>query len=155
MIKSRNTRSIPASGAAAVTDRRPTLFPVVPGPDDGDDWDEAVLAARGRDHERALKCFRREAEARFAEGSYGRAAVAFRSAAAQALHGDVGWTLTEQLLRKAAETYVESTYHGELPAAARCEALRTAAICYLQVRDLDAASHCLDMARDEPALHAS
>lgn len=114
------------------------------------DWDEGTAAARSGDHERAVTHFRREAESRSAEGSHGRAAIAYRSAAVQAQNTAGGAAVRHQMMQEAAAAYAAVAHDDALPEAVTNEALRTAAMCYLQIGQLEAASHCIGEALGEP-----
>lgn len=117
---------------------------------EGDAWTEATAAARSGDHRRALSLFRREAQARVAEGSHGRAAIAYRLAALQVRGGDGSdQRLQDQLWRLAGDEYVRAAEH--LPVAGTHEALVTGATCYLQARELKMAATCIDRARGHDA----
>lgn len=111
------------------------------------DWDEGIAAARSGDHERALVHFRREASLRSVQGSHGRAAIAFRAAAVEAQKDPTTVALREQLMRAAGDSYAAAGHDQQLPQPTREEALRTAAMCYLHIGELDAASRCIDEGR--------
>jgi tetratricopeptide (TPR) repeat protein len=109
-------------------------------------WDEGRLAARSGNHERAVTCLVREAEARTAEGSHGRAAIAFRTAAEQArLQGLV--EQGEQLLGRAAAAYTHAAARNELTPDTAQQAWISAAKCFLQLQQLDRAASCIEEAR--------
>lgn len=140
MSKSIERRAYDTSGHAVAVELKITESTAVSA--DGDMWSEATAAARNGEHRRALRLFRREAEARLSEGSHGRAAIAYRSAALQVRGGDgTDPRLQDQLWHLAADEYVEAAEH--LPAAAAHEALLAATMCYLQVRELAEAVTCL------------
>lgn len=111
-----------------------------------DMWDEGRTAARSGNHERAIACFVREAEARSRQSSHGRAAIAFRTAAEQARlqglaeHGD-------QLLAQAAASYIQAAKRSGLTADATNQAWISAAKCFLQLQQLDRAAWCIEQAR--------
>lgn len=58
--------------------------------------------------------------------------------------------LREQMMLEAATAYATLAHGDQLPAVAKNEALRAAAMCYLQIGQLDAAGLCVDAARGEP-----
>ncbi|WP_395398451.1 hypothetical protein ACHMXB_11485 [Arthrobacter sp. UC242_113] len=109
-------------------------------------WDEGRLAACSGDHEKAITCLLREAEARTAEGSHGRAAIAFRTAAEQAqLQGRT--EQAEQLLDCAAVAYTHAAERNQLNPGTAQQAWISAAKCFLQLRQLDRAAACIEEAR--------
>lgn len=118
--------------------------PVVPA--DADLWDEGRAAALAGNHERATAYFVREAENRSSQGNYGRAAIAFRTAAELArMQG-----LAEQhdlLLTRAAGAYVQAAERNGLTAEAIQQAWISAAKCFLQLQQLDRAVRCIEQAR--------
>ncbi|MDR6413412.1 hypothetical protein [Pseudarthrobacter sulfonivorans] len=109
-------------------------------------WDEGRLAARSGNHEKAITCFVREAEARTAEGSHGRAAIAFRTAAEEArTQGQA--ELGDQLLDRAASAYTEAAGRTGLAPGTAHQAWISAAKCFLQLQQLDRAASCIEEAR--------
>ncbi|WP_066293585.1 hypothetical protein [Arthrobacter sp. B6] len=113
---------------------------------EADMWEEGRAAARSGIHEKAMACFVREAEARTAQGSHGRAAIAFRTAAEQArLQGlaEQG----EELLYNAAASYTHAAERNELSPGAAHQAWISAAKCFLQLQELDQAALCIEAAR--------
>ena len=109
-------------------------------------WDEARLAARSGNHERAIACFVSEAEARSTEGSHGRAAIAFRAAAEQArLQGQT--EPGDQLLNRAATAYTHAAADAGLAPVTAHQAWISAAKCFLQLQQLDRAASCIEEAR--------
>lgn len=109
-------------------------------------WDEGRSAARAADHARALVCFVLEAQRRTAQGSHGRAAIAYRAAAGQArLQGDPD--AADDLLDRAAAAYTDAAERSDLPPRAARQAWVSAAKCALQLSQLDRAAECIERAR--------
>jgi hypothetical protein len=109
-------------------------------------WDEGRAAARAGNHEKAIACFVREAEVRTRQGSHGRAAIAFRTAAEEArLQGQTEHC--NQLLGWAATAYTHAAERSGLAPAAAHQAWISAAKCFLQLQQLDRATWCIDQAR--------
>jgi tetratricopeptide (TPR) repeat protein len=93
-----------------------------------------------------MACFILEAEARTAQGSHGRAAIAFRAAAEQARLQGLA-EQCEQLLDRAATAYTHAAKRGELSLGAAHQAWVSAAKCFLQLQELDQAARCIEEAR--------
>ncbi len=140
-------RFLPGHGAVPAARPNPEPAQSVPLISQGEDlWDEGRLAARSGNYERAIACFVREAEARSEEGSHGRAAIAFRTAAEQARSQGLA-EQGDQLLNRAATAYTHvATGNGLAPVTAH-QAWISAAKCFLQLQPLDRAASCIEEAR--------
>lgn len=109
-------------------------------------WEEGRVAARSGDHDTAIICLVREAESRTEEGSHGRAAIAFLTAAEQARLRGLA-EQRDQLLHRAAAAYTHAAERTGLAPGAAHQAWISAAKCFLQLQQLDGAARCIEQGR--------
>lgn len=123
---------------ARVDDGEDRSIPAEDGPTsggEGDAWTQGVNAARAGAHSDALTSFQQEADGMAADGNHARAALAYRSASAQA--DQLGRSdLANKLLRLAGKHYLCAAEARETPLRGIRQAYEMAAKCFLQAGNL-------------------
>lgn len=141
-----------ADGGAEPSQTGPTRV-VAPGPTENGgrahapgEWEQGVGASRSDAHGEALTHFCREAEDAAGRGRHARAAIAYRSASAEA--DEVGrHDLANHLLRLAGKHYLAGAESRETPPRGIRQAYEVAAKCFLQAGNLALAETSIQRAR--------